>query len=345
MGVPKNFRKDLHIGPKTEGVERRQELRDNIAKNGTFLPKGVHYEDIDRDFIKFVNKDLMIVIDGEQVPVIFLTIQRWSEFSKTWEHSDEYKNIKIPFITIVRQPDVQVGTTHNGYWNVPGRPSYTYMKVPTFDGAREGVDLYKIPQPTAVDITYEVRIFCSRMKDLNVMNEKVVQAFKSRQFYIFPNRHPMPVVLESIADESPIDDFENRRFYIQPFEMKVQGYILDEKDFEVTPTINRMLLMQEITETKGPKPRISVFTDNETGAVNLNVIFRTNSSNIVCFPVEQDTLFETVDIITNINTLVFKVNGVVKTLPFRINLGEELDLEITRGVNATAQFLLKGTAL
>lgn len=345
MGVPKNFRKDLHIGPKTEGVERRKELREDIAKNGTFLPKGVHYEDIDRDFVKFINNDLKIVIDGKEVPVIFLTIQRWSEFSRTWEHSDEFKNIKIPFITIVRQPDVQVGTEHNGYWNIPGRPSYTYMKVPTFDGVREGVDLYKIPQPTAVDITYEVRIFCNRMRDLNVMNEKVVQTFKSRQHYIFPNKHPMPVVLENISDESPIDDFENRRFYIQPFEMKVQGYILDENDFEVTPAVNRMLLMQEVIEEKAPKPRISVFVDDCTGAVNFNLIFRVNSADVATLTMEQDTLFETIDIITNVNTVVFMVNGVVQTLPFRANLGEELQIEITRTVNATTQFLLKGKAL
>ena len=57
MGVPKNFRKDLHIGPKTEGVERRKELREDIAKNGTFLPKGVHYEDIDASFVDFTKKD------------------------------------------------------------------------------------------------------------------------------------------------------------------------------------------------------------------------------------------------------------------------------------------------
>lgn len=345
MGVPKNFRKDLYIGPRSEGVERRAELRDNIANKGTFLPKGVHYEDIDASFIDFVNNDLKIVINGEEVPVIFLTIQRWSEFSKTWEHSDKFKNIKIPFITIVRQPDIQVGTEHNGYWNIPGRPSYTYMKVPTYDGNREGVDLYKIPQPTAVDITYEVRIFCNRMRDLNIMNEKVVQTFKARQHYVFPNEHPMPVILEGITDESPIEDFENRRFYIQPFEMKIQGYILDEKDFEVTPAVNRILLMQEIMVDKGPKPKVSVFTDNATGAVNLNVIFRPLSANIASLTMLQDTMFETIDIITNINTVVFKVNGVVQTLPFRANLGEELTLEITRVDAATGQFLLKGIAL
>ena len=49
-----------------------------------------------------------------KVPVIFLSIQRWAEFAKTWQFSDENKNIKMPFITIVRKPDAQVGTNYAG---------------------------------------------------------------------------------------------------------------------------------------------------------------------------------------------------------------------------------------
>jgi hypothetical protein len=43
----------------------------------------------------------------------------------------------------------------------------------TWDGARKGFDVYKVPQPTSVDMTYEVRIFTNRMKDLNKFNRKV----------------------------------------------------------------------------------------------------------------------------------------------------------------------------
>jgi hypothetical protein len=94
------------------------------------------------------------------VPVIFLTIQRWTEFSKTWQFSINIKNIELPFITVVRK-DIQQGQNQAGLWNIPGNRSYTYMKVPTWDGARKGFDVYKVPQPTSVDMTYEVRIFKS----------------------------------------------------------------------------------------------------------------------------------------------------------------------------------------
>jgi len=49
----------------------------------------------------------------------------------------------------------------------------------------------------------------------------------------------MPIHLEAISDESEVSDFDKRRFYVQKFEMKILGYILDEKEFEHIPTINR----------------------------------------------------------------------------------------------------------
>lgn len=283
MALPKGFRNNIRLTSPNIGVPRRQELLDNIADDGTFLPRGVLYQDMDETFIEFINKELNIEIDGNQVPVIFLTLQRYSEFTKTWQFTDEYKNIKIPFITIVRKPDVQVGTNYNGLYNVPGRPTFTYYKVPTNDGARVGIDLYKVPQPTSVDITYEVRLFTNKMSDLNLLNEKVQKKFQSRQAYIWPKGHPMPVMLESIGDESNIDDFENRRFYVQPFEMLLAGYILDENDFEIIPTINRAMVMSEIELADGVTTPI---TDPKKGkgcvvATQGNVIVKNTNNTIL----------------------------------------------------------------
>jgi hypothetical protein len=343
--VPKGFKKDLSVQPKYEGLERIQQLRDDIAYKGTMLPKGVHYIDIDTNFIEFVKNDLSISIDGEKVPVIFLTLQRWSEFSKTWEFTDEFKNIKVPFITIVRRPDVQVGTIHDGLWNVPGRPNYYYVKVASGDATKKGVDLYKIPQPTAVDVVYEVRIFCNRMTNLNLMNELVQKTFNARQFYIYPNGHPMPIVLDSISDESTIGEFEDRRLYIQPYEMRVQGYIMDEKDFTVVPTVTRAMLFLDIVESVN-QAKVNIFTDNATSKVNLNFIFKPLALNTVDVSITQKVLFESVEILSNTSSVVFKVNNVTQTLPFVIEGNTMLNVSITRDNSTdTSQFLLKGTAL
>lgn len=258
MPLPKGFKKQLKLRPQVVGPERRQDILDGIADGGTFLPRGVDYEDMDKSFINFVEEDLKIEIDGEQVPVLFLTIQRYSEFTKSWKFTDQYRNISMPFITIVRQADPQVGTNQAGLYNIPGRQNWTYYKVPSNDGARQGIDVYKVPQPTATDITYEVRFFTNKMSDLNVLNQKIQKAFNAIQYYIWPKGHPMPVKLNNIGDESNIEDFENRRFYVQNFEMLLQGYILDEKDFEVQPTINRMMVLNEISEdpaTAEPRER------------------------------------------------------------------------------------------
>ena len=246
MSVPKNFRTNININPSKIGPERRQEILHGIEDNGTFLPRGVNEEDMDETFIEFVNEKLKMSFDGAVVPVLFMTIQRWTEYTKSWEFTDQYKDVTLPFISIVRKPDIQVGQNQAGMWNIAGNHTYTYMKVPTWDGVRKGIDLYKVPQPTSVDITYEVRLFTNRMKDLNKFNSKIHRTFQSRQAYINVKGHPMPVVLESISDESNIDDFENRRFYIQLFEMTLLGYLLNEDEFEIIPTINRVLNIVEV---------------------------------------------------------------------------------------------------
>jgi hypothetical protein len=227
--LPKGFIKKVSFIKQNIGPEKRQDFLDDIDYKGAYLPKGVSYEDIDKTFIDFVNTDLSLEIDGDMVPVIFLTIQRFSEFSKTWAFSDKFKNFKMPFITIVRRPDIQVGTNQAGIWNIPGKQLYTYLKVPN---GKKGIDNYKIPQPTSVDITYDVRFFCNRMSDLNKLHTIIQTTFNSRQFYINVNGHPMPIHFESNSDESQKDDFDKRRFYVQHFEMKTLGYILNEDDFE-----------------------------------------------------------------------------------------------------------------
>ena len=95
MGLPKNYKKSLKITPTLIGVGARQHILNDIANPGTYLPKGLLHEDMDRDFIDYVDNELDLVLGGEKVPVIFLSIQRWAEFAKTWQFSDQNKNIKI----------------------------------------------------------------------------------------------------------------------------------------------------------------------------------------------------------------------------------------------------------
>lgn len=350
MALPKGFKTNINIVNGKIGPERRQEILDGIADKGTFLPRGVLEEDLDQTFIEFVEKDdrMKLTLDGKKVPVIFLTIQRWNEFSKTWQFSDKYKNIELPFITILRKPDIQQGDNQAGLWNIPGNQTYVYYKVPTWDGVRKGVDLYKVPQPTPVNVTYEVRIFTNRMKDLNKLNRKIQRAFQSRQCYINPNGHPMPLHLETIGDESNIDDFENRRFYVQMYEMKLLGYILDEEDFEVVPTLNRAMVMTELIEEKIYK---NVVLDKcvEGGKATFTFVFKPESEPQFSFTSQYDLNFTQLVGVENITRIVITVNGtgvfdgLVMSSPIIISSNDIVGIKVYKPVNATGKFQLIGS--
>jgi hypothetical protein len=347
MAVPKGFRKDINIVRQPYGFEQRQGYLDDISHKGTFLPRGVMYEDMDTTFIEFIENDLEISIDGEKVPVLFLTLQRWSEFSKTWQFSDKYRDIKMPFITIVRQPNPQPGRNQAGLFNIPGRRTYTYLKVPTFEGGRTGVDTYKIPQPTSVDLIYEVRLFCNRMRDLNKLNQLVQKIFQSRQHYIRVNGHPMPVHLENVGDESNIDDFENRRFYVQPFEMSLYGYILDEADFQVIPTVNRAFVVTELLD-EAPRVKMKANVNPLDGCANFNFVFKKNSATSFNFNSEYDLKFNMVSEFKNISKIIIKVNnnvvlnGTSITNPIIIQNGDLVNIQIVRINNSDSDFTLIG---
>lgn len=252
MTKPTTYKKNLNINQLPESIEypnssvsvsaAAEAMKNLITNKDAYLPKGVLHFDLDKGFKDFVKTNLETVIDGKKVPVVMLTIQKWSEFTQTWEFVDEYKNIQMPFITIVRQPNTKPGTNANLLYNIPGNKTYVYAEVPTWDGVRKGVDLYKIPHPTPIDITYEVRIFATKQSDLNSFNKTVLKEFRSLQAYTVVNGHYIPIILESENDESQISDIEQRRFYVQTFNFVLQGFILDPEDFQVVPAISRIVI-------------------------------------------------------------------------------------------------------
>jgi hypothetical protein len=108
-----------------------------------------------------------------------------------------------------------------------------------------GADVYKIPQPTAVDITYDVTIVCTKFRDLNKFNKIIIESFSSRQTYTSVKGHYIPIVLDSIEDNTPMETLDGRRFYLQTYKMTLLGFILDPEEFEVTPAISRIFVMEE----------------------------------------------------------------------------------------------------
>lgn len=246
MALPKKIKNDIDIRKKNVLLDRRKELLENIQKDGTYLPKSIEHADLDRGMLDFVRDSLEVTVEGNKVPVIdkIITAQNWAQFVTTWDFVNLDKNIKPPFITTIRNPEVKYGTNPSLQYTIPNRKQFYYAKVPTWDGQRKGMDIYKIPQPVPIDIIYNVKIFCNKMRHLNAFNKKIMQTFTSRQAYTFVKGHYIPIVLENISDESNFE-LEKRKYYVQNYEFMMMGFIMDEDEFEIKPAITRQLTLFE----------------------------------------------------------------------------------------------------
>jgi len=250
MGLPSKIKKNLPLTEPKTLLPRRQELLDKINKDGTYLPKSLLHADLDRGFLDFVKDELKVVVEGKTIPTvdIIVTTQNWAQFTETWNFQNIDKNAEPPFITTIRLPEVKFGTNPSLLYNIPNRRQYFYAQVPTWDGQRNGMDVYTIPQPVPVDITYSVKIICNRMRELNKLNQTILEKFASKQAYAVIKGHYIPIVMGNITDES-VMDVEKRKYYIQSYEFTMLGFLIDEDEFEVSPAITRVLQVVEFDKT------------------------------------------------------------------------------------------------
>jgi hypothetical protein len=256
MGFPKQVKKQIQLVPPKTLSARREQLLEYINKDGTYLPKSVLHADLDKGMLEFVKEELRTVVSGKVVPTvdILITTQNWSQFTETWNFVDLDKNVSPPFITTVRNPEVKYGSNPSLLYTIPNRKQYYYATVPTWDGQRKGLDIYTIPQPVPVDITYSVKFVCNRMRELNELNKNVLQKFSSRQAYTFIKGQYVPLILQNISDESVVD-LDKRKYYIQSYEFLMMGYLIDEEEFEVKPAISRTVQLLEAKTSRGGRKK------------------------------------------------------------------------------------------
>jgi len=262
--IPLNYPKTL--------LPRREQIKDMITKDGTYLPKSLLHADLDRGFLDFVKEKFNIVSEGKKIPVvdILITTQNWSQFVETWDFQNIDKNIEPPFITVIRNPEVKYGNNPAVMYNIPNRKMYYYMEVPTWDGNRKGSDIYKIPQPVPADFKYTVAIICNRMRDLNTLNQRVLETFASKQAYQTINGHYIPIINDAFADES-VMDLEKRKYYIQKYDFTMMGFLIDEEQFEVSPAISRTFQVIE-TDQRNIKRKQKKQTPIELEVITLQYL-------------------------------------------------------------------------
>ncbi len=345
MALPKKRKNDLNV--KRRGLEDGpKEYQDQfLEQNRANLPRGIEHADLDVGFVDFVENDLEMVVNGDKVPVLFLTLARWREFAKTWQNSDKYKNIKIPFISVVRNPDAQPGTNPADF-KIPVRKTFEYSRIPVWDGNKKGMDIHKVPQPVGVDLTYTVRLFSYKMRQLNKLNKRVLQTFASAQAYINIKGHYFPVMLESIGDESDTSSLDKKRHYVQTYVMKLQGYIIDEDEFEVVPALERAFVSFEM-DAKSPKAIAKFIKDETLNDLNTRCVvqFQKGSANEVSFPADSRMVFNSINV-KNVSSYIIRVNGSVVSTPISVEPGDTITVSIIRtDPTLSSEVTLNGTII
>ncbi len=243
MSLPKKVKYTLDTNPTRVGtdylkygMDRIEELMRATDVKTKYLPRTILLEHMDEAVFNYVNQDSMkAVIDGRPVPTFYLDNDRWGEFSKTWKFMDNDKNVPTPYIT-VRRIDKQAGTRLGTKYRVPQPRKFRYLDIPILDEGEVIYLRFKMPEPTNVDMVYEVALFTKYRVDVNLYDEQVLKNFASRQEYLFINGNPLPLLFEGFAESNPIENIDGDRFFVSKYALKLLGFIQDEKEFEIVKT-------------------------------------------------------------------------------------------------------------
>lgn len=345
MALPKKRKLDLSV----KSVATNQGVLDwtgqFFEKNKQFLPRDVDLTDLDAGFKNFIDEDLKNVVKQIDVPVYFFGIQRWNEFYQSWTRSDKYKNVEIPFISIHRETAPETGTNPVDF-KIPVRKNFPYATISTWDGNRKNAEIYTIPNPVGVDMLYTVRFFTYKMRELNEIHKIISELFASAQAYVNVKGHYFPILLESIDDESEIEDLEGKRFYVQAYEMRLQGYIVDSEEFEVKPAVSRVFVSTEIIGKK-PKPIVRKVCDTFSKEKTFKLIIQFLPSAYTEIYFGSDDNAKIVSIETeNITDYTIKVNNMIVSSSFEIKKDDIIFLSIVKtNSNETSEIVLNGNVI
>lgn len=344
-----DYKNYLDIKSHYVGNDRRYELMSEILKNGTFLPKTVTYKDIDEDFKRWVEQELVITSnDGKEFPTMVLfTNQRFSEYTQSWKNVDGNGNLLLNFKTITRENNPQYGKIQNGFWNVPGDDRFYTMKkqIVLDDNGSESFLVLKMHQPTAIDFNFKLSIFTTNYESLNEFNTIINKKFRARQCYITPNGHNMPMTLDSIGDESSYQ-IDDRQFYAQNYTIKVMGYIITEDDYRVEeiPLKRGVNILEMPGKVNLPDVEIEECDSDNTLKLQIFFPLKCNKS-IIHFTNDTDFTIQSIKLDNILNNYKLYVNGDLIDKDSTITLKENDEIKVCANKhdkNKEANILING---
>ena len=346
-GQPKKNMTQIKFRDKAFGTERRRNYPKEILYKETELPKPLNYDDIDFSFEEFV-KESVAKFNNTIYPVFTLySNQRFSEYSQNWKHTDEDGNLLLNFITINRDNNPKPGSNQGELWNIPGDRYYTMLiKSVLEDNGTESYEIYSMKQPYAVDLTYRINFMTSTYENINDFNNRINELFKSRQYYIRPNGHFIPMIVEEINDETSYS-IDERRFFLQSIGIKVMAYIINKEDFKVEKKPKRIMMFIE-GDTKRPAPTVDIDeyeTNNplEFRSIDLTIGFESYHDKVE-FDIDTDMNVNTIKK-TNVRNLRVFVNDTPYFVEkgFKLKNGDNVKIKINKfDVSDKATIILNG---
>lgn len=305
-----------------ENTERIKQKQRNLVSDN-IIPEHIEIEDIDISFINDIKNTLNIIIDGKEVPIIPMALSLFNELNKSSDANLFKKNINPPFISYVRDPNVQKGTYFgNEISGLPFQKKYTFAKCKEIINGKEETVHYKMSQPTPVDITYTVSYICTRVRDINKLNQLILKKYKNINNYISVKERYMPVSLTDIGDSSELD-ISNRKFYKQDYSLLIKGFLICKDD------INKCVVPSDIKLNFNVKNKQN---DHECFICNIH-----DSSFTYCFNFKRN--INNCSIISDFNGIInssnilnsnmynLYVNDCIKELPVNLNKGDKIFVE------------------
>jgi hypothetical protein len=134
------------------------------------------------------------------------------------------------------------------------------------------------------------------------------------------------------------------------FEMKLLGYLLDEEDYEVIPTINRMIATLELDEKRIYNDVI--FEPIKKGhEVVYNFVWKPKANNQFTFTAQYDVSFTQLTNIENLSRIIIYVNnsivfdGTVLSTPLTLFGNDIVRVKVYKNYLTLGKFTLIGNTI
>ena len=332
-GQPKKNIVPVKFKDPSVGYARRASYSKEIMYKESDFPKPVEYSDIDSAMEEFINKAIdMTDPDGKRIPTFTLySTQRFSEYSQTWEHTDENGNLLMNFKTLTRTNDVKAGANQGGYWNIPNGRYYTlYRRTVLDDDGSEHIEVYSMKQPYAADISYRVNFVTNTFEMTNEFSMRMLDLFKARQCYLRVNGRYIPMILEEVNDETEYT-IENRKFFVQSVVIKAMAYITRREDFKVSKFPKKVMVFGEgLTPKKKKKVEVEIeeYPEFKNTVVEIVINFNPYVSKVE-FEMDDDVTITEIRK-ENVNQVRMHINGtpVYSSRNFELKSGDDIKMKV-----------------